>query len=88
MGGQQSLDLNLIQNTWYYIKRQLQNSTANIAIKIDLFRAIQCGCSPNGCSIILMSRLVEFCHNYYTLICIAMISAVISIVNVVHLLVY
>ena len=37
----QSPHLNLIENIWLYIKRQLQKSTANITTKNDLFRAIQ-----------------------------------------------
>ena len=37
----QSPDLNIIENIWLYIKRQLQKSTTNITTRNDLFRAIQ-----------------------------------------------
>ena len=41
----QSPDLNLIENIWLYIMRQLQKSTANIATKNYLFsvRSRVCG---------------------------------------------
>lgn len=34
----QSPDLNIIENIWLYIKRELQKSTENIATKNDLLR--------------------------------------------------
>ena len=34
----QSPDLNMIENIWLYIKRELQKSTENIATKNDLLR--------------------------------------------------
>ena len=37
----QSPDLNIIQNIWLYMKRELQKSAINIATKNDLLREIQ-----------------------------------------------
>ena len=37
----QSPDLNIIQNIWLYMKRELQKSAVNIATKNDLLREIQ-----------------------------------------------
>ena len=37
----QSPDLNIIENIWLYIKRELQKSMVNIAAKNDLLRGIQ-----------------------------------------------
>ena len=34
----QSPDLNIIENIWLYIKRELQKSTENIATKNDFLR--------------------------------------------------
>ena len=44
-----SPDLNIIENMWLYIKRQLQKSTAIIVTKNDLFRAIQSVCNRLIC---------------------------------------
>ena len=37
----QSPDLNIIENIWLYMKRELQKSAVDIAIKNDLLREIQ-----------------------------------------------
>ena len=37
----QSPDLNIIENIWLYMKRELQKSVVNIATKNDLLREIQ-----------------------------------------------
>ena len=37
----QSPDLNMIENIWLYMKRELQKSAVDIAIKNDLLREIQ-----------------------------------------------
>ena len=37
----QSPDLNIIENIWLYMKRELQKSAVDIATKNDLLREIQ-----------------------------------------------
>ena len=37
----QSLDLNIIENIWLYMKRELQKFAVDIATKFDLLREIQ-----------------------------------------------
>ena len=37
----QQQDLNMIENIWLYIKRELQKSVVNVATKNDLLREIQ-----------------------------------------------
>ena len=37
----QSPDLNIIENIWLYMRRELQKSAVDIAIKNDLLREIQ-----------------------------------------------
>ena len=37
----QSLDLNIIENIWLYMKRELQKSAVDITTKNDLLREIQ-----------------------------------------------
>ena len=40
----QSPDLNIIENIWLYMKRELQKSAVDIATKNDLLREIQSVC--------------------------------------------